>query len=230
MAKKQIVIYGVVKLDYLVTFLEGVISFISPCMLPLIPIYISYLTAEKKTKGSFIVRPIGFVAGFTLVFVALGTFAGAVSQLLSSHQTIVNIVSGLIVIIFGLSYLEVIRLPFFKGIQKKQNVNSFFSALLFGAVFSVSLTPCVGAFLGSALMMASTSGTVLKGALLLLLYSLGLGIPFILSALFIEKVKTAFDAIKKHYKTINTVCGIFLIVIGLLMATGLFNRLIHAII
>lgn len=216
-------------MDYLVTFLEGIISFISPCMLPLIPVYISYLTAENKNKTSYIFRPIGFVTGFTLVFCALGTFAGALSILLAEHRTAVNIVSGIIVIIFGLSYLEVIHLPFFKGMGKKRNVNSFFSAMLFGAVFSVSLTPCIGAFLGSALMLASNSGTVLKGALLLFLYSLGLGVPFILSALFIDKLKNAFNAIKKHYKTINLVCGIFLIIIGVLMATGLFNKIVSII-
>ena len=195
----------------------------------MIPVYISYLTAENKNKSSFITRPLGFVCGFTLVFSVLGTFAGALSQLLYSHQTVVNIISGILVIVFGLSYLGVVRLPFFKGMEKKKDVNSFISALLFGAVFSVSLTPCVGAFLGAALMMASSSGTVLKGTALLFVYSLGLGIPFILSALFIEKLKNTFKAIKKHYKTINLVCGIFLIIVGILMATGLFNKLISII-
>ena len=102
----------------------------------------------------------------------------------------------------------------------------FFSALLFGIVFSVGWTPCVGAFLGSALALASSEGRVLTGVIMLLLYSLGLGIPFLLSAVLIDKLKSAFTFIKKNYKIINTVCGVFLIIIGILMATGMMNKLL----
>ena len=97
--------------------------------------------------------------------------------------------------------------------------------MLFGAVFSISWTPCVGAFLGSALALASSEGSVLKGVIMLLLYSMGLGIPFVVTAVLIEKLKSAFDFIKKNYKVINIVSGIFLIITGLLMATGLFSKL-----
>ena len=213
-------------MDYIVTFLEGIISFISPCTLPLLPIYITYLTGGSEKKSNKITRPLGFVLGFTGIFCLLGLFAGAVSSLLMKHQTVVNIVSGIIVIIFGLSYLDIIHLKFFKGMKKKPEVNSFFSALLFGIIYSVSLTPCVGAFLGSAIILAANSGTALKGTLLLIVYSLGMGIPFLLSAILREKLTSAFDIIKKHYRQINLVCGIFLIVIGLLMSLGLMNRLI----
>ncbi len=219
-------IQGVIVLEYIVTFLEGVISFISPCMLPLIPAYLTYLSGDAERKGNTLVRSIGFVSGFTLAFTLLGTFAAAIGQIFSSHDKILNIICGIIVIIFGLSYLEIIPLPFFKGMTKKKNVTSFFSAVLFGAVFSVSLTPCVGAFLGSALMMASSSANALKGTFLLLIYSLGLGIPFILSAIFIDRLNTTFNLIKKHYLVINRVCGIFLIIVGMVMATGLFSRLV----
>jgi cytochrome c-type biogenesis protein len=111
-------------------------------------------------------------------------------------------------------------------VQKKKDVNSFFSAFFFGMVYSVSLTPCVGAFLGSAIMLASNSGTALRGTMLLFVYSLGMGIPFLISAVLIEKLTDTFDKIKKHYKVINTVCGIFLIIVGVLMAFGLINKLI----
>ena len=107
-----------------------------------------------------------------------------------------------------------------------KEINGVFSAFIFGIIYSISLTPCVGAFLGSALMLASTSGTALKGTILLLLYSMGLGIPFILSAILIDKLNTAFNFIKKHYKVINTVCGAFLIVVGILMMFGVLNRLL----
>ena len=216
-------------MDYLVTFLEGIISFISPCTLPMLPIYITYLTGGKDKdteKGRRLLRPLGFVLGFTIVFSLLGMFAGAVSSLLMRYRTAVNIISGIIVILFGLSYLDIIHLKSFKGMQKQREVNSFLSAFLFGMIYSVSLTPCVGAFLGSAIMLAAGSGTALKGTLLLLVYSLGLGIPFLLSAFLLDKLTAAFNEIKKHYKTINLVCGIFLIAVGVLMACGVLNKLI----
>ena len=213
-------------MQYLITFTEGIISFISPCMLPMLPVYLSYFAAgqEKEEKHKTIFRALAFIAGFTLLFSLMGLFAGTVGAFLRKYQTVLNIVCGLLVILFGMSYLEVIRLPFLKGIQKQAKVTGVFSAFLFGLIYSVSLTPCVGAFLGSALMLASTQGSAAKGAALLVIYSLGLGLPFVLSALLLEKLTSAFDFIKKHYKVINLVCGCFLILIGILMATGLMNR------
>ena len=146
--------------------------------------------------------------------------------MLSRYQTVVNIVSGIIVILFGLSYLGVFRIPFFKGMNKGYKITGIASAFLFGAIYSISLTPCVGAFLGSALMLASSAGGALKGATLLLTYSLGLGIPFIFSAVLLEKLSGAFTFIKKHYKIINLISGIALIVIGILMAFGLLNLIL----
>lgn len=213
-------------MQYVITFLEGLISFISPCMLPMLPIYISYFAGGADKKHKTLLRAASFVLGFTVVFTLLGLFAGFFSSFLTKYQTIVNIITGLIVIIFGLSYLEVIKLPFFKGMSSGKEVNSVFSAFLFGIIYSISLTPCVGAFLGSALMLASTSGGALKGTILLLLYSLGLGIPFILSAVLIDKLNTAFTFIKRHYRVINLVCGIFLIIVGILMMFGILNRLL----
>ena len=202
------------------TFLEGLTSFISPCMLPLLPLYIGYFAGGAGRDRKVIFRVLSFVAGFTCIFCLLGAFAGTLGMLLVRYRTAVNIVCGAVVILFGLSYLEVIRIPIFRGMQTDRRADSMVSAFIFGVIYSVSLTPCIGAFLGSALMLASKSGTVLKGVLLLLVYSLGLGIPFIVSALLIDKLKTAFTFIKKHYKIINTVSGVFLIVIGILMAAG----------
>ncbi len=207
-------------MEYLITFLEGLISFISPCMLPMLPIYISYFAAGADRKGKMLVRVCSFVAGFSVVFAALGLFAGVLGGFLSKYQTAVNIVTGLLVVLFGLSYLEVIRLPFFKGMRGGRTAGSAVAAFVFGMVYSVSLTPCVGAFLGSALMLASTTGTALKGVSLLIVYSLGLGVPFIISALLLDQLAGAFGFIKRHYKVINLVCGIFLIVVGVVMACG----------
>lgn len=213
-------------MQYAITFLEGIISFISPCMLPMLPIYISYFAGGSDIKHRVLVRAICFVLGFTVTFSLLGLFAGTLGSFLTKYQTAVNIITGAIVVIFGLSYLEVINLPFFKGMQGGKKIDSAFSAFIFGMIYSISLTPCVGAFLGSALMLASSSSTAMTGLMLLLTYSLGLGIPFILSAVLIDKLNSAFNFIKKHYKVINLVCGIFLIVVGVMMACGLLGKLL----
>lgn len=217
-------------MQYLLTFLEGVISFISPCLLPMLPVYISYFAGEGGGDGNRRVWPraLAFVLGFTVVFVALGLFAGALGSLLRKYQMVFQIVCGLIVVILGLSFLGVIRIPLFSGGKAGREiaVRGVISAFLFGLVFSISWTPCVGAFLGSALMLASQQASVWQGLLLLLCYSLGLGIPFLVSAVLIGKLKTAFDFIKRHYKTINLISGIFLILMGILMMTGLLARLL----
>ena len=213
-------------MQYLITFLEGLISFLSPCMLPMLPVYLSYFAGNADKKHRVLLRAGCFVLGFTLVFSLMGLFAGTLSTLLMHHQTVVNIVTGIIVIVFGLSYLEIIPLPFLRGMQARREVTGAFSAFVFGMIYSVSLTPCVGAFLGSALMLASTSGTAVQGVLLLLVYSLGLGVPFLLSAVLIEKLSTAFAFIKRHYRVVNLVCGGFLIVVGIMMAFGWMSALL----
>lgn len=214
---------------YLITFLEGLISFISPCMLPMIPIYITYFAGDANKKNNTILNSVAFVLGFTAIFCLLGVFAGTIGSLLKAHQNIVNIVCGIIVIIFGLNYLEVFNIRLFKGGSKGQKpITGLLSAFLFGTIFSINLTPCVGAFLGSALMMASVSGTILKGVTLLLVYSLGLGVPIILSAVLIKKLNSVFDFIKKHYKVINNICGVFLIIIGILMMFGVMNKVMYS--
>ena len=215
-------------MQYVVAFLEGIITFISPCLLPMIPLYLTYFAGGgERNLGKTLKGALGFVAGFTAVFVTLGALAGTVGSFLKEYKTPVNIVSGLVVILFGLSYLGVFKLKIFKGINhsiKKDNMG-FFSALLFGVIFSVGWTPCVGAFLGSALMLASQQAHALQGMAMLLAYSLGLGIPFLLSAVLIDYLKSAFNFIKKHYKVINTISGILLIIVGVLMAAGMFDKL-----
>lgn len=216
-------------MQFVISFLEGIITFISPCLLPMLPIYISYFAGggERKIKKT-ITGALGFVLGFTLVFMALGALAGTVGSFLREYQTGVNIVSGLVVTFFGLNFLGVCKLNLFRGSAQKINSQNmgFFSALLFGIIFSLGWTPCVGAFLGSALMLASQQGHILEGTLLLLTYSLGLGIPFILSAVLIDYLKTAFNWIKKNYKVINFISGSLLVLIGILMATGMLGRLL----
>lgn len=214
-------------MQYIIAFLEGIITFISPCLLPMLPIYISYFASGGvRSTGKTLKNALGFVGGFSVVFLCLGALAGTVGSFLKEYQTAVNVVSGLVVIFFGLNFLGVVQLNIFQGNQHTVNTTNmgFFSAFLFGLVFSIGWTPCVGAFLGSALMLASLQGHVLEGVLMLLAYSLGLGIPFVFCAVLIDYLKSAFDWIKKHYKIINAVSGSFLIVIGIMMATGLLGR------
>ena len=217
-------------MQYVISFLEGIVTFISPCLLPMLPIYISYFAGGGERSTAKTLRcALGFVLGFTAVFVAMGALAGTVGSFLIRYQTIVNIVLGAIVIAFGLNYLGVLKLNLFKGMQgdvKTADMN-FWSALVFGMVFSVGWTPCVGVFLGSALMLASQQGSALVGTLMLLSYSLGLGVPFLLSAVLIDQLKGAFTFIKKNYGIINKVCGGLLILVGVLMATGLLTRFLN---
>lgn len=215
---------------YVITFLEGIISFISPCMLPMIPIYITYFTVNSN-KTNAILNSIAFVIGFTSIFCILGVFVGTIGEILKNYQNIINIICGIIVILFGLNYLEFINIKLFKGkVTNETQVTGLLSAFVFGVIFSINLTPCIGAFLGSALMMASVSGTILKGVSLLFVYSLGLGIPIIASAILIKKLNTVFDFIKKHYKIINNICGVFLIIIGIAMIFGIMNNLFYSLI
>lgn len=216
-------------MQYFISFLEGIITFISPCLLPMLPIYISYFAGGKtQDTRKTLIGSLGFILGFTIVFVSMGALAGTLGSFLISHQNIVNIVSGIIVILFGLNYLGVFHFEFFKGRSssfKMDNLN-FFSLVLFGMIFSLGWTPCVGAFLGSALMLASQQGQTFTGMLMLFCYSLGLGIPFILSAILIQRLKSAFDFIKKHYRIINIISGCFLILVGIMMASGTLGRLL----
>lgn len=219
-------------MTYVLSFLEGIITFISPCLLPMLPVYILYFTGGKAEEGKSrktLINALGFVLGFTLVFVALGAFMAGLGSLLQRYQTVVNLITGAVVIIFGLNFMGILNIGLLNGthkIQKEVKELGFFSAVVFGIIFSIGWTPCVGTFLGSALLMASQQGSVLQGIIMLLLYSLGLGIPFLVSALLIDKLKGTFQFIKTHYQVINRVCGALLVGIGILMMTGFMSRVL----
>ena len=213
-------------MQYFISFLEGLLTFISPCLLPMLPIYITYFAGGgERSTSKTVLRAIGFILGFTAVFVSMGALASTVGSFLTKYKTVVNIVCGIIVIFLGLNFIGIFKINLFRGQVKALNTENmnFFSAFLFGIIFSVGWTPCVGAFLGSVLMMASGSGQVLQGVIMLLLYSLGLGIPFLISAVLIDNLKSAFNFIKKHYRVINIVSGCLLVVVGILMATGMLG-------
>ena len=216
-------------MQYLVSFLEGIVTFLSPCLLPMLPIYVSYFAGgSQRSTGKTIGCAAGFVFGFTAVFVAMGALAGSIGSLLLRYQRVVDVVSGIIVTVFGLNYLGLFRWNLFHSGSRVLDTKdmTFFSAAVFGVIFSLGWTPCVGAFLGSALMLASQQGHAVQGMLMLLAYSLGLGIPFIQSAVLIDYLKSAFNWIKKNYRVINIVSGCLLVLIGILMATGTLGRLL----
>jgi len=193
----------------------------------MLPIYISYFAGKRDRP---LANAFGFVAGFTIVFVILGAFAGMVGGFLHEYGTAVNIVTGLIVIVLGLNYLGVLQLPVlsFASTNAMQKIAAkplnFASSVLFGIVFAVAWTPCVGAFLGAALLRASLQGEIFSGMVMLFVYSMGLGLPLIASAILINRLKNAFAFINKHHRIVTSIAGGMLIIIGILMMTGLFGR------
>ena len=230
-------------MHYVLLFLEGIITFISPCLLPLLPMYISLFAADKNTESDSnmpllktsqkrtLINAMGFVTGFTIVFVLLGAFAATIGQLIQNYTTVVNIITGGIVVVFGLNYLGVLKLKFLNRsrdkstfINKLVNGLSFPTALLFGMVFSVAWTPCIGAFLGSALMRATIYGDTFIGMLMLFVYSLGLAIPFVISAVLIDRLKGTFDFLKRNYRIVTIISGSLLVLIGILIMSGLMGR------
>lgn len=205
-------------MQYIITFIEGVASFVSPCVLPVIPIYISYFATDNKSSKKALINALGFVSGFSIIFILLGVFAGTFGKFIHEYVDYFNIIFGIFLIVIGLNYMGFLFIKLFnktngKSLEKK-NLN-FITSCFFGMIFSLTWTPCVGAFLSSALILASTTGSVLKGAILLLLYSLGLAIPFIVTTIFLEKMKKTFDFIKKHYNIINKISGSILLIFGI---------------
>ena len=215
---------------YLTALLEGIISFISPCILPILPLYLSYLAGgvaeEGRGRGKLIKNSIAFVAGFTILFVAMGAASTSIGRFLSSHLTLLNRIGGAVVILFALNNLGFALIPALASnhrIQMKglSNMNVP-KSLLFGIVFAIGWTPCVGPLLGSALMMAANADQLAQGMTTLLFYAMGLGIPFLLSALLIEQLDGVFKAIKQHGKIISIASGIFLMAFGIALVLG-FN-------
>ena len=208
-------------MEFLFTFIEGFASFISPCFLPMIPIYISYFAGkdDKKTSKTLI-NAIGFVLGFTTIFILLAIFASKLGIIISENIKYIKIIFGIVIIILGLNYMEVFNIKFLnKTIIKnssRKNLN-FIKSFAFGVLFSISWTPCIGTFLSSALLMVAKQQEMVKGILLMLVYSIGLGIPFIISAVLIEKLKEVFNFIKKNYNIVKRISGIILILMGIYM-------------
>lgn len=217
-------------MQYLLLGVEGVLTFISPCLLPMLPIYLAYITGSsqgqsEKSKQQLVIQALLFVLGFSLVFVVMGIFVNSIGRFVLINRTVIHWIAGGFMIILGLDYLLenplLNRMTKFPQIQAKQT-----NALLLGMVFSISWTPCVGTFLASALSYAATSQSYLESIGLLLSYSIGLAIPFILSALLIQELQGALQWIKTHYKQVRIISGMFLILMGCMTLFGWMESLL----
>ena len=205
-------------MEYVFTLLEGIASFISPCILPMIPIYVSYFSGEDSKKNKSFINSIAFVLGFSFVFILLAILTNRLGVFLTEYLKYIKIAFGVLIIFLGLNYMDIFKLKIFERFKKFQpDVNNlnFAKSFVFGILFSVSITPCVGTFLSSALLLIASENSLVKGLVLIVLYCLGLGIPFILSAILIDKLKNAFDVIKRNFNKVKIVSGIILIIMGL---------------
>ena len=210
-------------MEYLISFLEGIITFVSPCMLPLLPLYAAYFGGGASSSGKALLHALGFVLGFTLVFVTMGAFAATAGSFLREYQSQVDLVAGAIIVLFGLNYAGLFSIGFLNrtyAIDVQVRPLGLGSAILFGMVFALGWTPCVGAFLGSALLLASQQDSAVRGVGMLLCYSLGLGIPFVVATMLLDHLKGALAVVKENYQVINKICGVLLIVLGLLIMSG----------
>lgn len=204
------------------TFLEGLMAFISPCILPLLPVYVLYLTGNDGEPGRWklLRSTLGFVLGFTLLFVALGATASGLGSVLSSHRVFLQRAAGVIVLLFGINYLGLLKIPLLnrsRGLRREAGAVGFGASVLFGAAFAFSWTPCLTAFLGTALLFAANLKTMYQGMGLLFVFSLGLAIPFLVTALLWNQLKGTVSWIKNNYQIVQIVSGGLLIVIGLWM-------------
>ncbi|MDO8795341.1 MAG: cytochrome c biogenesis protein CcdA [Vicinamibacterales bacterium] len=231
----------------LAAFGAGLLSFLSPCVLPLIPGYLSYISglsldqmrglpagggvavavgAPPEARRQVILASLAFILGFSLVFVALGASASYIGQFLTSRLTLLGRIAGAIIIIFGLHTMGVLRIEWLyqeKRVQTTKRPAGFVGAVLVGSAFAFGWTPCLGPILAGILAVAATQNTVGHGVRLLAAYSLGLGVPFLATALAINRFFVAFAKIRRHYHAIELASGALLVVIGVLIFTNRFT-------
>ncbi|NJD37963.1 MAG: cytochrome c biogenesis protein CcdA [Geobacter sp.] len=227
------------QITYLGALLAGLLSFLSPCVLPLIPSFITYITGlsfsdlDSEHPSSFVRRQtlfhaLAFVAGFTLVFVLLGASATYIGSFLQQYMDLVRKVGGILIIVFGIHITGLVPLTLLLGDKRfslKHKPAGLLGSMLVGIAFAAGWTPCIGPILASILMIAATEEKVAHGIVLLLLYSIGLGIPFVLSSLAMHRFVVLFNRFKKYIRYFEIITGLFLIVVGVLIFTNWLSRL-----
>ena len=223
----------------MIAFSAGLLSFASPCVLPLVPSYITYITgvsfkeltdveARSKLRWATISHSFCFIIGFSLVFVLMGASATYLGQLLVQYQYWIMKGGGVLVILLGIHFTGIINIPFLhieKRFEMRKRPLGYVGSFVVGVVFAAGWTPCIGPILSTILIYASTSKSVVTGILLLTYYSVGLGIPFFLSSLAFNSFLSAFDKIRRYMRVINIVSGLFLIGIGILFMTDTFQEI-----
>lgn len=217
-------------ISIITAFGAGILSFLSPCVLPLVPAYISYIAGssikEENTNKKIFLKSLLFVSGFSIIFILLGATATSLSQLFYEYKYIFNKVAGIILVILGINLTGIIQLKWLYKINSKIDLTKIKgNSFLIGLAFGLGFTPCVGTILAGILIYASNLDTIWLGIWMLIIYSLGLGIPFILTALFINKMINIMNRIKRHANIVSIISGILVILIGILIFTDNLIRL-----
>lgn len=227
------------EVTYIGAFIAGLLSFLSPCVLPLIPSYITYITGlsfadlqadhpSHVIRQKTILHALFFIGGFTLIFVLLGASATYIGSFMQQHATIIRKVGGVLLVLLGLHVAGLTPLKFLlqeKRVSVKHRPTGYIGSLLVGIAFAAGWTPCIGPILAAILAVAATEENVYQGILLLLLYSMGLGVPFFLSALAMNRFLTVFNRCKRYIPIFEKITGVFLILIGILIYTNWLTRL-----
>lgn len=227
-----------VDIGFIAAVSAGLLSFFSPCILPLIPTYLSYLVgdyakAQEKNKNiSIIISSLSFISGFTIIFIIYGLSATFLGKFLIRNQNLLTTIGGIIIIIFGLHLTGIFEISYFyreKKFKLPEYLQGNLRAFVMGLVLALGWTPCIGPILSSILIAASTRANIMEGGLLLFFYSIGLSIPFFLSAVFMDYLLPKFKAFNKYLPVVNKIAGILLIIFGILMVTGyleVINRML----
>jgi len=223
----------------MIAFSAGLLSFVSPCVLPLVPSYITYITgvsfkeltdaeARSKLRWATIFHSLFFIMGFSLIFILMGASASYLGQLLAQYQYWIMKAGGVLIILLGIHFTGIINIPFLqmeKRFEMRKKPLGYLGSFLVGVAFAAGWTPCIGPILSTILIYASTSKSFTTGILLLTYYSIGLGIPFFLSSLAFNSFLSAFDKIKRYMRVITIISGLFMIAIGILFLTDTFSEI-----
>ncbi|CUU47819.1 cytochrome c biogenesis CcdA family protein [Clostridium beijerinckii] len=217
-------------ISILLAFSAGLLSFLSPCVLPLVPAYISYLTGssikelkEGKTKLFTLYKSFGFVLGFSIIFILMGVSVTSLGKLFITHKDLFRKFGGILIIVFGLHTTGVFKIkPFYqeKRFLHFDKIKGPFSSIIIGMAFAAGWTPCIGPILSSILIYAANMDSMDKGILLLIMYSIGLAVPFILTALAIEGFAEQFKKFSKYLPIVSTISGILMVIMGIMIFTN----------
>ena len=218
-----------------VAFIAGLISFLSPCVLPIVPPYIAYMSGvalteieNRKGRQKIVLTALFFVLGLSTVFIFLGFSASAIGAIFFEYQTLLNTIAGFIIMLFGLHFLGIYRLQFLDREARFEVENyqgTVFGSYVLGLAFAFGWTPCIGPQLGAILSLAASNGSIVKGTVLLAFYAMGLGIPFLIFAIFINRLEGFLKFFKQYFKIIERIMGLLLWTVGLLMLTGGFSSI-----